>query len=119
MKILNFLCFLLVFWSVHPHSSHHDCCQKENGGDASTAQGQRNQVSSCFYCAAKLIQKTKTFRSNLIFPFFPSVRRWIQTPGLHIFVKLRTACISEWPSWPPYLANKSIFQLFVAQRVKV
>lgn len=46
--IYRWVCLFSVFRSVHPHASHHDGRQEENGGDASAAQGQRNKVGSFF-----------------------------------------------------------------------
>lgn len=31
---------LSVLWPVHPHASHHDSSQEEDGGDASAAKSQ-------------------------------------------------------------------------------
>lgn len=48
-------CFSSVFWSVHPHSSHHDWSQEEDGCDASATQSQWNQVRSHQHNLKRLI----------------------------------------------------------------
>lgn len=120
--------FFTVFWSVHPHSSYHDCCQEKDGGDAPAAQSQWNQVSShqqhhlvivsfFIYLTALLEKSIKKCYWKYIYPqkscncmnsnsFLSSAWRWTQTQGQLTSVRQKTACISGWPCWPRFWADR-------------
>lgn len=109
-----------MFWSVCPHSSHHDCCQKEDGGDASAAQSQWNQVSSItllinsfFLLLIALSDKSIIISSKRCIhmysiTFLSPAWRLTQTQGQLTSVRQKTACISGWPCWPLFWADRFV-----------